>query len=407
MKRVTQKKLLEYANQLPPLTESQKRYAMKHLPVVCFKYRKRLYNGDTGQVIPVTEKLPKNCCDDTNRTSHYGRNDTIFKYTVISVFKGVQVLRTFWVTKCSEIGKPVKFLFDEVYQNWYYDGKRAITGKPLIATMWTSGNFDLSGKYNIKRINKYCYYDTYSECYLSHISKMKDDFKKKGLALAKNIVGISLEKLFEEVPKDNRLETLLKIGYLNQVTMRLTTYNECLVANRHHYKPSNWDTWKDHILNIQELGLDTKSPRYVCPKDLEKEHNVFLKRLQKRRQKEEIEKEMMKNKDFEKRMKKFKDLVISNNGIRIVPLMTIKDVFAEAEIMHHCVFERKYYKKKNSILLSAQSEGKHLETIEYDIVSNSVLQSRGQFNKFTDRHDTIIQMMSKLHIYKNRKFKVS
>jgi len=35
-----------------------------------------------------------------------------------------------------------------------------------------------------------------------------------------------------------------------------------------------------------------------------------------------------------------------------------------------------------------------------------IKQSRGKFNKSTKYHDTILQMMSRLHIYKNKTFKI-
>lgn len=403
MKRVTQKKLLEYVYQLPPISEYQKSYAMRHLPVVCFKYRKQLYNGDTGQVI---DNIPKNCEDNTKIVAHLGMHSVIYKYTIITVFKGIQVLRTFWVTKHCEIHKPVRYQFDEVYQNWYVNGKRIITGKRRKSVMYTYDCFDVNSDYNIRK-EGYGYYGySFTGCYIALISKLTFEFARKGFSLVNHVPDLRLEELFEYVPNDNRLETLLKIRYLRKNTFDLSIYNECLVANRHHYKPKDWQMWKDYIGNLKELGLDTHNPQYLCPKNLVEAHDRMLRRIQRKHRKEELEEAMKHGRDFIERIAKFANLVIDNGEIKIVPLMSIKEFAEESEIMHHCVFDNRYYNKENSLILSAQVAEKHVETIEYDILNNKVIQSRGLCNQTTKYHNTILQMMSRLHIYKNKSFKI-
>ena len=45
--------------------------------------------------------------------------------------------------------------------------------------------------------------------------------------------------------------------------------------------------------------------------------------------------------------------------------------------MHHCVFDNAYYLKENSLILSATIEGRRIETIELNLDTLKVVQSRG------------------------------
>lgn len=59
-------------------------------------------------------------------------------------------------------------------------------------------------------------------------------------------------------------------------------------------------------------------------------------------------------------------------------LDTIEAYQAEGEAMHHCVFKCEYYAKKNSVILLAHDrEGNRIETIEFSLTENKVVQSRG------------------------------
>lgn len=64
--------------------------------------------------------------------------------------------------------------------------------------------------------------------------------------------------------------------------------------------------------------------------------------------------------------------------------------------MHHCVYRMKYYKKPESLILSARDkEGKRLETVEVSLKTFKVVQSRGLQNNSTRAHDEIISLVEK------------
>lgn len=65
----------------------------------------------------------------------------------------------------------------------------------------------------------------------------------------------------------------------------------------------------------------------------------------------------------------------------------------EGIAMHHCVGG--YYNRPQSLILSAKVDGKRVETIEVDLNSYRVVQSRGLQNKSTKYHDRIVSLVNK------------
>jgi len=65
----------------------------------------------------------------------------------------------------------------------------------------------------------------------------------------------------------------------------------------------------------------------------------------------------------------------------------------EGEKMHHCVFTNEYFKKKDCLILSARIGKKHIETVEVNLKTLQVVQSRGVCNKNTEYHNRIIGLV--------------
>ena len=160
------------------------------------------------------------------------------------------------------------------------------------------------------------------------------------------------------------------------------------------------------------------SPRYVAPPDWNEIHDLVMRQYKNkteamaRKRAEAIairnalaeeerlrlqEEEARKSaKSFARRIAKFEGLEIKDADIVISPLMSIEAFRDEGDAMHHCVFALGYYKKKDSLILSARTrrEGKRLETIEVDIKDFKILQSMGIYNTPTDKHDEILGLVN-------------
>ena len=87
-------------------------------------------------------------------------------------------------------------------------------------------------------------------------------------------------------------------------------------------------------------------------------------------------------------------MLISNGTIDILPLKTVREVYDEGDMMHHCVYACGYYKLPDVLLMSAQINGKHLETIEFNVESMSIVQCRGLQNRCTEYHQEIIDLLN-------------
>ena len=98
--------------------------------------------------------------------------------------------------------------------------------------------------------------------------------------------------------------------------------------------------------------------------------------------------------DYNKEKSKFFDLKLSDGKIVVIPLKSLEEFKKEGEIMHHCVFSNEYFKKKDSLILSARIGKKHIETVEVNLKTFSIVQSRGVCNKDTEYHDSIVKLVN-------------
>uniref|UniRef100_UPI003C74E6E3 PcfJ domain-containing protein n=1 Tax=Porphyromonas endodontalis TaxID=28124 RepID=UPI003C74E6E3 len=136
----------------------------------------------------------------------------------------------------------------------------------------------------------------------------------------------------------------------------------------------------------------------VCPTDLHREHDLRQSELRRQREKEEKaarrKKAMEEEKRFHELKSKFFGLAFSDGTIQIHVLESVQEHLEEGVAMHHCVFSNEYYLKPNSLILSATIEGKRVETIEVNLDTLQVMQSRGVCNQNTECHEQIISLVN-------------
>ncbi|MFH7000961.1 PcfJ domain-containing protein [Flavobacterium bizetiae] len=94
-------------------------------------------------------------------------------------------------------------------------------------------------------------------------------------------------------------------------------------------------------------------------------------------------------------------LEFTKENLSICVMESLNDFLEQGDMLHHCVFE--YYKKRNSLILSARFENKPVETIEVAIPSLEVLQCRGDKNKVSPHHKQILKLLHQnLYLIKKR-----
>lgn len=220
--------------------------------------------------------------------------------------------------------------------------------------------------------------------------------------------------IFESMFKKNMysmIETLSKKSFLGceDEDLRVKRTAALKIALRHGYIEKIGENkiglWRDYINELIQLDNDIHNPFYVCPEDLEAAHAKTSRKVTKI--KAEIEKkkqhaEMMKQMpEFIKRVGKFLPFSVSDGTITIEPLKSMEDFIEEATYMGNCLVSNRYYNgdvHPHSLILSARingwNDGLIIEDIEIDMKTWKVVQCHGRFNKNSEYHDQILNLIN-------------
>lgn len=229
----------------------------------------------------------------------------------------------------------------------------------------------------------------------------RNGFKGKFYDIAPHI-------LFKVILSDSIAETLLKTNQIDMLYYHIKNtslkptgiyWNAIKICIRNKYEIKDAKLWIDYIDLLQYFMKDIRSPKYVCPLDLKRSHDKLMIKKQDEILKstfEEKKKQIAKNqRHYFKAKKHFFGLVFSEKGISINVIETVKEFLEEGCIHNHCVFTNEYYKKQNSLVLSAKVNGIHAETIQISLQNLEILQSRGKGNKASKYNKEIINLVSK------------
>ena len=343
-------------------------------------------------------------------------------YLVVTTYKGWQVLRNYQVR--AEYSKRIGFRLSyvaETAQRWIKGNEWKIYQRPKLMCWWntiqeynlTKPFCEVAGSASCRRnVDSYCY-DTEN---VYPRMRITEQFKRIPQALW-NVDILFLKEFFKRASPSHftHIETLFKMHdeTADEIAHKILAseydaqdnkadnlyYRPYLITKRHHYKIADSETWCDHIKLLEANNLDTHNPHYICPQDLEQAHRHLNEIDRRRRDAERIKEEKEEARNYEatykKKMSKYFDLCFTQGGITIKPLMSVKDFVDEGESMHHCVFKCGYYKKKDTLILSARdNNGERIETIEVDTQKLKIIQSRGLMNETTDKHDAIVSLVN-------------
>lgn len=220
-----------------------------------------------------------------------------------------------------------------------------------------------------------------------------------------DLQDIESAKLIPALLTDPKVETLLKAGQYDLLRYCLHS-STCLddywpsvkICLRNGYTITDGSMWCDTIDLLRRMGKDTRSPKYVCPADLKAEHD---KLVEQRNRKEERERLALRRKEaaqYEKgylsQKGKFFGILITDGTLNVRVLESVAEIAEEGTLMHHCVYANAYYRKENSLILSATIGNKRIETVEVDLKKLCVVQSRGVCNQNTEYHDRIVNLVN-------------
>lgn len=410
-----QQYILELSKRLPKITEPQKRWAYKH----CFDHiGKRNAKGIItclecghswqGGNSPLADAILGCKCPNCNtqlgiKTTRQRVFKEIEYFGIITTYGGFQVIRYFHISVYRKAGEQVRYSYSEVVQRWLSpNGKEATIARLrgmsiMYYDLWNFGSeLEIRPYHRAHDIDPIRFYPR--QRVISEICR--NGFKG-------NYHGMHPLELFRSILTDSKAETLLKAGqhellkyFLRRSSRNIDTYwNSIRICIRNGYTIEDGSMWCDYIDQLNFFGKDTNSPKYVCPDNLHKQHDLYMAKKKAYVERQQLEEKRQKAREDEAKFKELKakyfGIAFTDGTIQVRVLDSVNEFMEEGKAMHHCVFDNAYYLKKDSLILSATIDGKRIETIEISLKTLKVVQSRGVCNKNTEYHDRIINLVNK------------
>ena len=409
-----QKQVAELSSKLPTITDKQKEWAIDH----CFEKtgylrKKSIWCTECGHTWqPYEGSLVNLLCGTT--CPHCGkplkiesglkRKDDISEYyTIITRFQGFQVLRHFVSRKTCRVGYPAYYEVNEAVQSWITsEGKHVLMYRSTKMSFFYIDLWDWNSPLEIR--TRSCNRDKYNifASFIYPVRHYIPNIKRNGFK--GHFHGIRPLDMFTLLLSNPMAETLLKarqyslLKYLSSHE-NINCWPSVKICLRNNYLIQDASLWVDYIVMLTNLGKDVRNAKYVCPENLKDAHDKAMKRVQAIKEKEAIERqraEAAKHEEEYRKMKgKFFDIEFTDGLIRIAVLHSVQEFLEEGTTMHHCVYGAGYYARKDSLILSARIDDKRIETVEVNLKTMRLVQSRGVCNKSTEYHDRIVGLVQK------------
>ena len=422
-----QREVVALSAALPPITEKQKQWAFEH----CFSRRAFLCKSkawcsvcggiiDAGTISPLCVDL----LGETIVCPHCGKKLKVensrrqkleerWYYTIMTTCHGYQVCRNFSVTKFIRRAEEPYNDIDEVVQNWItVEGQEEVIARPINAL---TGYYDRWATNKTMELRdskrpKYTYNpDKYriSGAWVYPSRRVLPLAKRNGYT-GRNQSGIPESEHVRLLLTDHEAEMLEKNG---QFALLAWKYNHgyrefCMpyahairVVNRNKYRIKDASMWMDYLGLLSYFNLDTHNAHYVCPANLKAAHDRLHKRkarIEAEKKAEEKRREAIKwESKYRKDKEKYFGICFGNDDIVISVIQSVADIAEEGKVMHHCVYSAGYFKKSDCLILTARDRnGDRLETIEVNLRSFRLVQSRAKCNGVSAYHNEIVKLVN-------------
>lgn len=409
--------VVELSSKLPNITDAQMRWGKKN----CFKHyafrcKDEMWCSDCGKMWVDTEGQKEGavycpyCGEKLEVKVSRKKKDNIESYlTIVTTSKDFQILRHFYIARYARKGRDTHYFIDEVCQQWITaDRKETVIAKAM--DMGSRGWVHTT-EMSIKQDgNMYCSHSYDIGGYVYPKVKVLPILRRNGLRTSFH--GVTPALLIRAILGESKYaEMLLKTRQYSMLEFYM--YRGCLshpwtvnICNRNGYIIKDGSMYDDYLRLLDYFQLDTHNAHYVCPKNLKAAHDELVSRKQRIEARERAEEDRKRRVErmirikadialFIKRIEPFLDLEIKEDDIVIRPLQSVSQFYQEGKAMHHCVYANEYYKKKDCLILSAKVADKRKETIEVNLKTFKVVQSRAVCNNNSEYHDKIIELMNK------------
>ena len=408
----------ELSSKLPAVSEAQIRWGKKHcFPHNAYKCKDEMWCSDCGRLwVDITAQKEgyircPYCGERLKIMSSRKKKMRQYEYmTIVTAVDKFQVLRHV------EIGKnkgtlmgEIFYHVEEVCQQWITeDMKEIVIAKPM---NMGCNSWIYTQPMSIKCSTNYYRHYTYDiNGYVYPKVKLLPILRRNGLRTLFH--GITPAVLIRALLGESKYaEMLLKTGQYGMLQFymyRGGLYHPWAVniCNRNGYIIKDGSLYDDYLHLLDYFHLDTHNAHYVCPKNLKKEHDKLVEKKRRieakiraeQERKERIERMSRMKQDifsFIQRIQPFLGIEIKDEDIVIRPLESVTQFYQEGKAMHHCVYQNEYYKRKDCLILTAQKDGKRLETVEVSLKTFKIVQSRAVCNETSDYHDHIIKLVNR------------
>ena len=335
---------------------------------------------------------------NTRKTKLY---DGIY-ISVMDVIEDYQVITHYEIHRRCYKGKEATYSTSRTFSYFVNEKHEHVVSK---CRAYNHGmyNFSSNPEMQIRVLNEMHYQITD----FNHVNAILPSIARNGFNGFHNIWTIDVLFL---ILRSRQYETLYKLGYYD-------LFKTCCRSSRNPIEKNNWDLfkvcfknkyipedasiWIDMVNIMKGLGMNIYDASNVCPIDLHEKHNEVLaiKRnidieIEAKKERERKEREKNKHLIFAEKVKRFGDLVIKGNNIKIVVLTSEEQYKQEGDVLNHCVWENGYQYKPNTLILSARIRNQPKETIELDIAKFNVIQCRGYGNKDSEYHKEILNAIN-------------
>ncbi len=406
-----QRQILAMSGQLRPLTAPQKSWALTH---TIDNYALKCKKGKAVCLICGKEfESEEGMC----RCPHCGAKLEIKTTTqrvvrersyfnIITAVKGFQVIRMFLMIVEFRKGMKANPAFIEIGQYWI-DRHGFITVVGLQRTLGHYiDSFAFGSPLEIRKDNDA--FQHIADQWVYPRVKVTDIVKRNGYNSSAS--SIHPVKLFKALLTNPKAETLMKAGeiemlrYLIYYPMEVDKYWASIkISMRHGYMFNCVSKWFDYVRMLETMGKDLNSPDLLMPKDLNAAHDLYVRKVNRKREQERREADRQRAIEDQAKFIELKSryfgIEMSDGEISIHSLDSIDEYYKVGNQQHLCVAAARYYLKESSLVLVAEYHGKQIATIEISIEDCHVIQCRAFANgvcKYQERISKIISDNVKL-----------
>lgn len=362
----------------------------------------------SATIPPISDKQREWGINHSYTSKERAYEKTIYRYFVISSrVKEWQVCRFFQVRKQRQV-----YEFIEPMRLWFdANGHMEIEAMNRFSMSGRIDSWILGSSLSLKNVPvAYKDYTVQLPIHASKVTSMIPILKCNGLKGSFHdmqprdvIEGLLKNNMFETLWKCQQFSLLQAFAYeWNRNYNNVSMISAVRIALRHSYHVHDGRMWVDMVTLLERAHMDIRNPKFVCPTNLKAAHDEALELCthyeevqRKIRDKEKLLENKKVVRKYELARKKFMGMLISDDKIKIEVLSTVKSVMEEGYAMHHCVFANEYYKRLDSLLLTAKVNGLRAETIEVDLKRYQLVQSRGVCNQNSEYHDEIVNLVNK------------